>query len=314
MKKDPSISIVIPCYNVEGYIRSTLESALNQTLCPQEIICIDDGSTDDTLNILRALRDSGANILVREQQNRGACAARNAGLGLCTSDYVCFLDADDLLQPEKLEHQARLIAKKSPPPDLVAGASKNIFVEDPERPYRVDIPHTEKWIGLITSSLGITSSNLWKRSAVQAVGGWDENTKTSQDAELMFRMLRNGATVLRDPVVLTTLRRRNDSLWNRDQTASWKSFLNLRCQIKSYLETTGQLTEDRIEAFAAFFPMICKVYRDGSQQFANRMHEKLIPNHYRPRVGRVYGAIYSMLGFRAAETCRNWYAILRQQS
>lgn len=307
-----SVSVVIPCYNVADYVRSAVESALNQTLPPQEVICVDDGSTDDTFDILRGLKESGADILIRSQENCGATAARNVGLDICNAEYVCFLDADDILHPEKLEHQTRLVTESLPRPDLIVGAAKNIFVDDPEKPERVDVPHTDKWIGLITSSLGITSSNLWKRSAVQAVGGWNENAERSQDTDLTFRMLRNGATVLRDPEVLTTLRRRNDSLWKQDPAASRKAFLKLRCQIKSYLEATGQLTEDRVEALASSFSMIRKVHSDGSPQLARRMHAELIPNDYHPDVGRTYDAVYSVLGFHAAEAFHGWYTLLRQ--
>jgi glycosyltransferase involved in cell wall biosynthesis len=232
---------------------------------------------------------------------------------MCNSEYVCFLDADDILHSEKIEHQASLVAEKSFRPDLIAAASKRVYIDDPSMPTHVSIPHSDKWVGLITSSLGITSSNLWKVSAVRAVGGWSESVMRSTDAELMFKMLRDKATVCRDTVPLTTLRRRDDSLWNRNLAASRKDFLKLRCKIKSFIDDSGGLTEKHKKAFADLFHIIRKV-RKEDPSFANRMYYKLIPDGHRPYFGSLYKTIMSILGFGPAEKFYEWYAPIRKIS
>lgn len=90
------ISIIIPVYNAEKYLASTLESAISQTYTNLEIICVDDGSTDTSAGILQDYKNRDERIRVIGQKNGGGSAARNAGLDNASGDYVMFLDADDI--------------------------------------------------------------------------------------------------------------------------------------------------------------------------------------------------------------------------
>src|SRR5690606_32136288 len=96
----PAVSVVVPCYNVEGFVRRAVESAAAQTHRPLEIICVDDGSTDGTLGVLRELEAEHPGLVrVLAGPNGGAPAARNRGLKEARGEYVQFLDADDELAP-----------------------------------------------------------------------------------------------------------------------------------------------------------------------------------------------------------------------
>lgn len=99
----PALSVIIPVYNVEEYLSECLESVVSQTLRDIEIICINDGSSDRSLEILQAFAKKDARIKVVNQQNKGVAAARNAGLKLVTSDYIAFLDSDDYLEKNAYE-------------------------------------------------------------------------------------------------------------------------------------------------------------------------------------------------------------------
>lgn len=99
----PSVSVIIPCYNVETYLEQCLNSIMNQTLHDIEIICVDDGSTDQTVEILNQLQSTDDRIKIVHQQNKGAGATRNLGLSIATGDYVSFLDADDFSDANMLE-------------------------------------------------------------------------------------------------------------------------------------------------------------------------------------------------------------------
>lgn len=90
-----SVSVIIPVYNMEKYIRSCLDSVFNQTLENIEVICIDDGSTDMTLEILDEYQKKHDNLLVRHQERKGAGPARNWGLQLASGEYIAFMDSDD---------------------------------------------------------------------------------------------------------------------------------------------------------------------------------------------------------------------------
>lgn len=109
-KKAPKISIIVPCYNAEKYIKRCLDSLLNQTLTETEIICIDDKSTDNTLAVLKAFASSDNRLRIIEQNvNRGAAAARNTGLEVAAGEYIGFVDSDDYVDAdffEKMYNQA----------------------------------------------------------------------------------------------------------------------------------------------------------------------------------------------------------------
>lgn len=110
MQKIPTVSVVIPAYNCESTIRQTLESCLAQTLPCHEIIVVNDGSTDSTAKVLL---EFGNNIRVIHQENRGLAAARNSGISRAQGDFVAWLDADDLAEPQRLEIQSRILDKYS---------------------------------------------------------------------------------------------------------------------------------------------------------------------------------------------------------
>ena len=97
------ISVIVPVYNCEDYLEESLGSILNQTFNDIEIICIDDGSSDDSLRILKKIASSDSRIQVFAQENQGAGAVRNYGMKKASGDYVYFFDADDFLESDALE-------------------------------------------------------------------------------------------------------------------------------------------------------------------------------------------------------------------
>ena len=113
----PLTSVVIPCYNAEGYVGEAIESALNQTYRPVEVIVIDDGSTDGSLDVIRSFGDR---IRYESGPNRGPSAARNRGVQLARGELIQFLDADDVLHPEKrsLDDQSRVASQSHGRPIL----------------------------------------------------------------------------------------------------------------------------------------------------------------------------------------------------
>jgi len=100
MQNKPTVSVVIPCYNAASYLHRTLESALNQTYPPKEVVVVDDGSTDNSCEIARSY---GKSIKLVTQQRRGAHAARKAGVQTTSSKYVAFQDADDTVSNTRIE-------------------------------------------------------------------------------------------------------------------------------------------------------------------------------------------------------------------
>jgi glycosyltransferase involved in cell wall biosynthesis len=114
---EPSISVMVPVFNGASFLPEALESVLAQTRPPNEVVVVDDGSTDESAAIASAY---GGAVRVHRQPNRGIGAARNAALALAQGDLLAFLDADDVWQPRKLELQLDLLAT-SPELDIVFG-------------------------------------------------------------------------------------------------------------------------------------------------------------------------------------------------
>lgn len=101
------VSIIIPAYNAEKHILETVDSALSQTYPNIELIIVDDGSTDNTLTLLKGIKDERVKTI--SQQNHGASFAKQAGLNIAKGDFIQYLDADDLLSPDKIEAQIKLL-------------------------------------------------------------------------------------------------------------------------------------------------------------------------------------------------------------
>lgn len=111
VKKNILISVIIPVYNAEKFLKECLSCVMNQTLEDIEIICVNDGSTDNSLKVLQSLAENDERIIILDQKNLGAGVARNKGLSIARGKYLSFLDADDFFESTMLE-EAYLLAEK----------------------------------------------------------------------------------------------------------------------------------------------------------------------------------------------------------
>lgn len=185
---DMKISVVIPLYNRERYIRSCVESVLRQTFPVHEIIVIDDGSRD---NGGEALRDYVEKKSVRYfyQENQGISRARNAGVAVATGDHIAFLDSDDLWLPAKLEKQVALLRRHNHiefvhnDADIIDGQGNIVADASCFRFYAQGRCFEE-----VLHSCGInTSSVLISKRLLDAVGLFDPRLQGSEDYEFFMR-------------------------------------------------------------------------------------------------------------------------------
>ena len=102
MKSVPCITIIVPVYNVEKYLRRCLDSIIGQTYQNLEILCIDDGSTDSSGEICKQYAAQDERIKVLRQENHGVSAARNKGLDAATGEYIAFVDSDDYIEADMI--------------------------------------------------------------------------------------------------------------------------------------------------------------------------------------------------------------------
>lgn len=298
----PSVSVVVPCYNVEGYVREAITSALAQHHRPLEVIAVDDGSTDRTLDVLREVeREHPDLVRVIAVANGGAPAARNHGLREARGEYVQFLDADDVLDADKVE--AQLAVAQAEEADLVIGGFRRIDHVGEKR--NEGTAGESHWANLAFGRLGITSANLWKRSAVERVGGWDESWPSSQEAELMFRLLKAGAHVAYDAEARTALHTRTESISNRGYVPRTVRWIRLRADILAQPEAREDLSDGEVEAVRGMVFQALRGLYAADRSAAVALHREVIPTGYVPAARslreRIYGWGYRLLGFGRTE-------------
>jgi glycosyltransferase involved in cell wall biosynthesis len=205
-----SVAVIIPCFNQGVFLNEAIESALRQTVTPNEIIVIDDGSTDDSAAVARA----HPAVRYMRQENRGSAAARNAGLRLASSEFVIFLDADDLLLPGAV---AAGVADLSAHPGCVMTFGRHGYVnmDGRERRPAHDRDVREPYLAMLEQNFVVVpAAAMFRRSAVEDVGGFDESMRTSEDYDLYLRLTRERPISRHDAEV--ALYRRHDANKTRD--------------------------------------------------------------------------------------------------
>lgn len=298
------VSVVVPCFNVADVVERAVRSALDQSLPPVQVICVDDGSTDDTLAVLHRLRDEVPDRLqVLTGPNAGAPAARNKGLAEARGAYVQFLDADDALDRTKLEEQVRILAEEEPPADLLAGTNRHRRLNGHVDTKTLGDPNP--WLAFLQRRLGLTTSNLWRREAVLAVGGWNEAWKSSQEAELTFRMLQRGAHVVYDPTPRATVFEREGSITHDPGFAHRERHVRLRVEALEHLRREGTLNADEMERATRTVFTLIRSLSPLSLDKAAEFHDRVIPRSFAPppspSSASLYPLVYRTLGFRKAE-------------
>jgi glycosyltransferase involved in cell wall biosynthesis len=189
----PLVSILIPAYNAEQWISDTIGSALGQTWRRKEIIVIDDGSTDQTLALAR--RFQSASVCVVSQDNQGAAATRNHALGLSQGDYIEYLDADDLLSPDKIEKQLSALRETDSRRVLLSAAWGFFFWRTQ---YATFVPNSlwqdlsplEFLLRKMGENLHMQPATwLTSRELAEAAGPWDTRLRYDDDGEYFCRVL-----------------------------------------------------------------------------------------------------------------------------
>lgn len=176
------VSVIIPTYNRANLIERSARSVLNQTYKDLELIIVDDGSTDNTEQVVKAINDT--RLVYVKQKNTGACAARNNGINLASGEYIAFHDSDDVWHSDKLEKQIKIL--KETEADLVFCSMYKI--EDGKK---VGLIGDRFPIGFFPASglpFGISTQTLCAKSKVFKTLHFDEKMPRIQDFEILLRI------------------------------------------------------------------------------------------------------------------------------
>jgi glycosyltransferase involved in cell wall biosynthesis len=245
------VSVVIPVYNHDRFVRAAIESVLSQTVRPREILCIDDGSTDGSVQVLEAIAAQHPTVRFWSRPNQGAHRTINEGIREARGRYLTILNSDDLYHPARL---LRCLAVLDGDPSMAAVATGISFVN--EQTEEVRYPWYEEvyafyekigdiGLGLVNGNFLMTTSNIVARRAVfDELGGFDD-LRYAHDLDFFLRLLARGRrlVLLRQPLLTYRLHRRNtvseDPLQMRLETAVVAAFFARRLEWSNGASTYG---------------------------------------------------------------------------
>jgi glycosyltransferase involved in cell wall biosynthesis len=249
------VSVIIPAYNAGAFVAECLESVLQQTYRSFEIVVVNDGSSDATESVLETYRDR---IIYVAQENRGAAAARNAGIRLASGEFVAFLDADDYWLPEFLERQVPLLEERS---TAALVCSDVYLLVDGQIAQTLSVTAAER--NPLRKPVGYwrfyTISVVARRQAIIDVGGFDESVGISEDLDLWIRLAMAGHEFAHNPIPLAAYRRHTSNV-----TRYLGRRLDSYVQLGEKLLRTYPLSADDRRELAAYLRQRRKGYRTAA--------------------------------------------------
>jgi glycosyltransferase involved in cell wall biosynthesis len=300
------VSVIIPCYNAARYVGGTLESVRRQTWSNLEVIVVDDGSQDDSARIVEAFE--GLDLILVRQSNRGQSAALNVGLAHATGDYIQFLDADDLIDPDKIAIQVSRLADA---PRCVASGRWGRFYGRPEDTrFEVEIVSRDldslDWlVESRADGLEMMFPALWliPVSIVRAAGPWREDLTLNNDGEYFTRVLLAADRVLYCEGARCRYRSGiSGSLSGRKTPAHWASQENVieLCQRRVLARDDGERARRGFSLSWQHLAHACYPYDRSLAERALARAHALHPETVRPRGGPTFTILSRLIGWRTA--------------
>lgn len=213
-----AVTVIIPVYNRAKFIRCAVASVLHQkTELPIDVLVIDDGSTDETAQILAELTAKDPRVRVVRRENGGVTRARNTGLDnlLDDTEFVTFLDSDDVMAPDRFKQDLKILLDE---PDVMVTYGDMVITFDIDRE-TMTVPEDAKQITLTGIHLACC---LYRRPFLEKIGRFDEALEMAEDTDFIFRTFEIGATFRQTPTVChyylrhegnMTDKARNNVLW-----------------------------------------------------------------------------------------------------
>jgi glycosyltransferase involved in cell wall biosynthesis len=303
---DTLVSILIPCFNAEEWVAEAISSALAQTWPNKEVIVIDDGSTDRSLEIIRSFGDR---IHFEVTENRGANVARNRLLELARGEWLQYLDADDYLLETKIADQLASVGDGDNP-DIIYSP----MTIEPWREGRagerviLPVPTQDPWLLLARWQMPGTHAVLMRRSAILDVGGWKPDQPCCQEYELFLRLLIVGKRFVYRPQQGAIYRYwSTNTVSHRNPLRTIVNLLAIIDAAEHHLEEIGTIDRVHREAFAfqriETARTLYQLDRSAAMELAAKAG-RIHPMHTLPLAPcfpMAYRLLYHTLGFKVAE-------------
>jgi glycosyltransferase involved in cell wall biosynthesis len=255
--KTPQVSVIIPTYNRAGCLREAVDSVLSQEFRGFELIVVDDGSTDETPQLLREYGDS---LRVLRQENRGVSAARNAGIASGRGGLIAFLDSDDIWLPGKLACQVDFFRQN---PELLICQTEELWVKNGRR-VNPGQRHRKRGGMIFEPSLALClvspSAVMLRRELFDRVGFFAEHLPACEDYDMWLRVsCRFPVGLIETPLIV----KRGG---HADQLSRTRGLDRYRIESIAKLMADGCLSAAQRIAAAAVLKQKCRVYADGCRK------------------------------------------------
>lgn len=303
----PLVSILTPCYNAEKWLSQTIESALAQTWENIEIILVDDGSTDNTLAVAKSFESSKVKVI--SQENQGQSAAENRAYQEAQGDFIEYLDADDLLAPDKIERQVKLL--ETPDSEFVAAGEWARFYTSHEealfipQPLWADFSPID-WLVCAWEGHYMMHGAAWliPRKITERAGLWNQDLSLINDFDYFSRVLLASQGVKFCWGAKTYYRSGNfTSLSASKSRAAWQSaFLSLELGTRNLLAAENS-QRTRHACATVFQRFIYDVYPDvrDIQQKAEMKVQEFGGTNVKPHGGMTLQLLSSLIGWKKAK-------------
>jgi glycosyltransferase involved in cell wall biosynthesis len=302
------VSVLIPCYNAERWVAAAVESALAQDGPEKEIIVVDDGSTDASLDVIRSF---GHRVRWETGPNRGGNRARNRLLELSRGQWIQYLDADDYLLPEKFKEQVRFLEETGA--DAVYGDWCSRFHLPDGTDFMSDTYQVGDRCDILESLLEgwwvPPHAYLHRAQSIKSTSGWDESLPAAQDLDFTINLALQERTPLYQSGCRVVYRRYG----NVTVSTSSPSRL-LDCSVRILQKVEAFLTQHETfspkywKALAGFYFQIARRYfgLDRQRYIGLIKKAQTLSPDFRSRQTRVYNWTSSLFGFTLADCLAEW--------
>lgn len=301
------VSILIPAYNAERWLSQTIASALAQSWPNKEIIVVDDGSTDATLQVAGGFASRAVKVV--SQPNAGACAARNRALALAQGDHIQWLDADDLLAPDKIERQ--LSAHEAPEILLSSAFGRFYYKTEKARFHPSSLWQNREPVEWFLNKYNDGASMVpvtWlvSRTLTEKAGLWDERLTLDDDGEYFARVVAASKAVRFDAQAKSYYRQVNNASVSRtiNHVTCQSLFTSYRLCI-GYLLALEESARTRAAALRLLQNNLIYFYPEEEEMLAdlNALARELGGSLCAPELPAKYWLIRKLFGWRAAKNC-----------
>ena len=254
----PQVSVLMPVYNGQAYIGKAIESILNQTFKDFELLILDDGSTDNTVTVVKRFMESDSRILLYECNRQGLSSILNYGINIARAELIARMDADDIAKPTRLCKQT---AEMNCHTDhAVIGGSIERFSQENGPRYRIEFPCSSFAVRRLMEYRCVVAhpTVMFRRSIVLSLGGYRTIFKRAQDYDLWLRLLDAGYSISNIKEVLIEHRKHTGSASNehgRDQFLS--------ADIARLSHRTRKLgLQDPLDGFKSIQPQVYNAFQE----------------------------------------------------